>query len=171
MDPFTIAAGIGALGSLFKGILGFGANNAQAQAQRNAAQQAEQQGGVAASEQIEQGNAAAARAAVQGAANGGGFGGSTLGVIQDLSNRAMFNARAAAYRGRQTAVNDMYDAQVSQANGANALIGGVVDAGSSLLGGWAKSSAVAKQTGLMGQLKNEPGYANFNPSYFNGNVL
>ncbi len=155
MDPFTIAAGVGALGSLFKGILGFGASNAQAQAERNAAQQAEQQGGAAASEQVEEGNAQAATGAVTAAANGGGFVGSSLGVIQNIANKAMFNARTAAQRGRQSAVNAMYDASVSQANGANALIGGALDAGSSLLGGFAKSSAVAQQLAAIKQNRGD----------------
>lgn len=152
MDPLTLASGVAsAFGGLFKGIMGFGAGNAQAQAERNAALGAEQQGGAAASEQVEEGNAQAATGAVTAAANGGGFVGSSLGVIQNIANRSMFNARTAAYRGRQQAVNDMYDASVSQANATNSLIGGVVGGSSSLLGGMAKASAVSQQLAAIKQ--------------------
>lgn len=161
MDPFTIAAGISAVGSLFKGIMGFNAGNAEAEAHRNAALQAEAEGGQAASNQIEEGNARAASAAAQGAANGGGFVGSTMGIISDLSNKAMFNARAAAYRGRAQAQNAMYEGQVAKANGQNALIGGVIDAGSSLLGGFAKSSAVAKQLAAIKANRGDVSMAEF----------
>lgn len=157
MDPFTLAAGFSAVGSLFKGILGFGAGNAQAKAMRAAAQQAEAEGGLAASNQVEETNAQAATGAVTAAANGGGFTGSSLGVIQGIANRGMFNARAAAYRGRTQAQRDMYDASVAQADATNSLIGGTLDAGTSLLGGWAKSSAVAKQMGAYDRIKNLTG--------------
>lgn len=146
MDPLTIvAAGISAIGSLFKGITSlFGGNNEE-KAAEYAAQQHQDEAGVSAQEALDEGARAAAHAAVQGAANGGGFVGSTLGVIQDLSNRAMFNARAALYRGKAQAQSDIYQGKVAQAQGQQALIGGVLGAGSSLIGGFAKSASDSAQ--------------------------
>jgi hypothetical protein len=168
MDPFTIAAGLGAIGSLLKGVTGLFAGNTEAKAERNAASQAEAEGGEAASQAVQSGNAAAASAAVQGAANGGGFVGSTLGVVQDLANRAMFNARAAAYRGRVQAQNDMYQAGVAQAQGVQSLIGGVVGGASSLVGGFAQSANAAAQLKASQALRGYSGGAGWADSGVDG---
>ena len=160
MEPFTLASGIAdSVGGLFKGIMGFNAGNTQAKALRFAAQQAEDEAGQAASQQVEQGNALAASAAVQGAANGGGLVGSTLGVVQGIANRSMFNARAAAYRGRTQAQADLYKAQVVKADAMNQLIGGVVGSVSTLGGAITKSNAAGQQLSLMKQLRGDLGSA------------
>lgn len=158
MDPITLAQGIAdSVGGLFKGIMGFNAGNTQAKALRFAAQQAEAEGGVAASQQVEQGDALAASGAVAAAANGGGLTGSSLGVIQSIANRSMFNARAAAYRGRTQAQADLYKAQVVKADAMNQLIGGVVGSVSMLGGAITKSNAAGQQLALMKQLRGELG--------------
>lgn len=157
MDPFTIAAGIQAVGSLFKGVTGLIAGNHQAQALEYAAQQAEMEGGVNAGIALQQGDQVAAHAAAQAAANGGGLTGSAIGVIEQLSGQAMFNARAAAYRARTEAQADVYKAGVAKAQGRQALIGGVVDAGSSLVGGFMRSAAVGRQTRALATLRNAGG--------------
>lgn len=152
MDPLTLAAGgLSALGGLFKGITGMLAGTAQQKALDYAARQAEDQAGVSAQQQLDQGNQVAARAAAQGAANGGGFVGSTLGLVQDLASRAMFNTRAEIYKGKVQAQNDIYQGQVARAQGLNDMIGGVVDAGSSLVGGFAKAGFQAQQLKYMQQ--------------------
>lgn len=139
MDPFLISAGIQAASGLFKGIGGFFGGNAQAKAAKAAARQAGLEGGIAASQQLQQGDAAAAEGAVQAAANGGGFTGSSLGVIQMLSERAMFNARAAAYRGATEVQSHLYDARVAKQQGLQGLIGGFSGAAGDIFGGMAKS--------------------------------
>jgi len=81
---------------------------------------------------------------VQAAANGGGLVGSSLSVIQNLSNQAMFNARAAVYRGQSEARADLYQGAVAKQNGVNGLIGGVFGGASSLVGGWAQSASQSR---------------------------
>lgn len=141
MDPFLIAAGIGAIGKLFGGVTSFLSDKAEQQVDRQNAQQHLQEAGVAASQAIEQGDAVAARAAVATAANGGGFVGSGLGLITSLADTAMYNARVAAYRGRTQANADLYQAEVAKMKGRAALIGGILGAGSSVLGGMAQDAA------------------------------
>ncbi|HEV2530956.1 hypothetical protein [Phenylobacterium sp.] len=158
MDPFTIAAGISAVGSLFKGLTGFFGGNTRAKAEQAAAQQAGQEAGVATSQALQQGESAAADAAVQGAANGGGLVGSTLGVIQDVANRSMFNARAAAYRGLTEERAHLYQAGVAKTQGLQDLIGSGIQAAGSLAGGFARSSLLAKQTTALKTLKGDAGY-------------
>jgi hypothetical protein len=137
MDPITIAAGIAAVGSLFKGITGLFGGNAKAKAEKAAAAQAGQEAGVNAQAALAEGDAAAAQGAVQAAANGGGFVGSSIAAIQNLSNIAMFKARAAAYRGQTEIQNHLYGARVAKAQGVNSLIGGVIGAAGALAGGLA----------------------------------
>lgn len=130
MDPLSIAsAGLQAGGSLLGGLFGLFSGNAQAKEYKAEARQAEQVGGVNAEIALQQGNETAARAATQAAANGGGLGGSAIGVVQQASNMAMFNARDQVYRGATQAQADLYDAKLAEDNGINSLIGGVVGAG------------------------------------------
>lgn len=144
MDPFTIAAGISAVGSLFKGLTSFfGANN-QAKAEKNAARQAQAEAGVNSSIALEQGDQVAAQGAVQAAANGGGFVGSALSEIQNLTNQAMFKARSVVYRGATEAQGHLYQAKVLKAQGTNELIGGVLGAAGSAAGGFAQAGANAR---------------------------
>ncbi len=144
MDPLEVAnfaqGGLQSIGNLFSSIIGSNAEKAHAQALRYAAQQANSEAGVNAQEQLQEGDAVAAHAAVQGAANGGGFTGSTLGIISSLGAQAMFNARNAVYRGQTVAQNDLYEARVASANANNQLIGGVIGAVSPVVGSWAKSA-------------------------------
>lgn len=126
MTPATDALGI--VGTLFKGVASFIGAGKRAQAERNAAEQAENEAGVAAQLQLGQGDQIAAQAAVQGAANGGGLVGSTIGVISSLSQQAVFNARAAAYKGQSEARAHIYKAGVATASGNVALINAGVEA-------------------------------------------
>lgn len=153
MDPFTIAAAISAAGALFKGVTGFLGGNAEDQAEKQAAQQHLNEAGVNADEALMQGDQAAARAATQVAANGGGFGGSSLGVINQLSSDAMFNARAQAYRGRTQAQSDLYAGSVAKTQGVDSLISGVVGAGSSIAGGFMRQAQFGAQMNALGRLR------------------
>lgn len=137
MDPISI--GIAAASSLFKGITGFFSGNSQAKAMKAAARQAGDEAGVAAQGALAQGDAAAAQGAVQAAANGGGLVGSSLGVIQMLSQRAMFNARAAAYRGVTEQQTDLYNARVAKAKATTGLISSVFGAAGDIAGGMSAS--------------------------------
>lgn len=153
MDPFTIAAGISALGSLFKGASGvFGGLNEQ-KAEQNAATQHEEEAGVNASNALQEGDEATARAATQVAANGGGFVGSSVGVLNGMASKAMFNARTQVYRGQTQAQADLYSGQVAKAQGIDEGISGAIDAGSSLAGGFMRSAQFSQYRQLLGQAK------------------
>lgn len=159
MDPFTlVSTGLSAIGQLFGGLFGSNQANAQKQAYQNAALQAGEEAGVVAGQKLQEGQVAAAHAAVQGAANGGGFVGSTLGVISQLGQQAMANARMATYRGNTQIQNDIYQSKVAGDNATNSMISGVVGAGSSLIGGWATSAYRASSLKALGALKGEPDY-------------
>ncbi len=84
----------------------------------------------------------AAKAATQAAANGGGFTGSSLGVIQNLSQRAMFNARAQVYRGQSEAQAHLYAGKVAKTQGFMDLAGGVLGAASSVASGGSDASSL-----------------------------
>lgn len=151
MDPLTIiSAGISSVGSLFKGLTGFFGGNAEAKIAEQNARQAQEEGGVAASQALAQGDQVAARAATQAAANGGGFTGSALSVISSLSQQAMFNARAAAYKARTAANAELYRGSVAKTQGLQGLVTSAADAGSSLIGGFAKSANNAKLLQMAG---------------------
>lgn len=154
MGPLGIAStALDALGHLFGGIMGANAGSAQNKAQQYAAQQARQEAGVAAQEAILQGNTAAGHAAVQTAANGGGFVGSSMGVISQLSREAMFNARAAAYRGVTQSQSDLYQGAVAKANGVNSLIGGAVGAAGAAASGAATEVFRGQQLSSLASLQ------------------
>lgn len=157
MDPFLVSAGINAVGSLFKGIGGFfGANN-QARAMQAAAAQAGSEAGVNAQTALQQGDAVAAKAATQAAANGGGITGSSLAVIQDLSQKAMFNARSAAYRGATEVQRDLYQAKVAKQQGLMDLIGSISPAVGDIAGGEAQSQFSQQQLTALKQLRGNAG--------------
>ena len=140
MDPFTIAAGIGAVGKLLGGITGLFGGNAQAALHNRNALMDAQQAGVDSSISWQQGEGVAAEGAVRAAANGGGLVGSSMGVITNLSQQAMYNARAQIYRGQVASQGELYQAAVAKNQGQRALIGGVVGAASSVAGGFLQSS-------------------------------
>ena len=152
MDPFTIAAGISAAGKLFSGLSGLFGGNSKAKQEEYAAQQARDEAGVAPSQALAQGDAVASRAATQAAANGGGLVGSSIGVIQDLSQKAMFNARSAVYRGETEARAHLYQAKVAKAEGLQSLIGGVLGAAASVAGGVGQAQQAGAQLGDMKSL-------------------
>jgi hypothetical protein len=145
MDPFTIAAGISSVGSLFKGVTSFLSGNAQASAERAAAKQSRAEAGVKSSQALAQGDAVAATAATQAAANGGGLDGSAMNIISSLGQQSMFNARSAIYRGETEARSDLYNANVDKAQGLQGLIGGTIGAAGSMFQGQGLSKLAAAQ--------------------------
>ena len=138
--PFIIEAGISALGKLLGGITGMFSSKAEAAVHERNALMASQQAGVNSEIAYQQGEGVAAEGAVRAAANGGGLVGSSLGVITNLSQQAMFNARAQIYRGQVASQGELYQAAVAKNQGQRALIGGVVGAASSVAGGFLQSS-------------------------------
>lgn len=149
MDPITIAAAASAIASLFSGVSSFLGSKGAARAEEAAARQSSREAGVEANMALAQGDAVAASAATQVAANGGGLGGSSLAVIDQLSSQAMFNARRAIYGGVTEANAHLYNAKVAKKNGKLALIGSVFGAaGQGLAAGASASNSQAAATML-----------------------
>jgi hypothetical protein len=144
VDPFTLmmaATGVQALGSIFQGIMGQRSGIEQMRAEQHNAQQAMAESGVQADLALRQGDQAAATGAVRAAANsgGGGISSTAVGVINEASSNAYFNARGAAYKGITTADADYYQGNIDRANGNNALISGVIGAAGDIIGGSAQA--------------------------------
>ena len=123
LNPISVA--VQGISSLVGGITGFFAGNQQAKQAEAAAGQARTIGGINTQEALLQANAATARGATLAASSGGGLGGTTAGVLNQIAERGMFNARAAAYRGASQAEVDEYTAKVDKDNAINSLIGGL----------------------------------------------
>jgi hypothetical protein len=155
---FPLAGGLSALGSLFSGITTWVSDGRKATALDHAALQSSEEAGVNAQEQLQQGDATAAEGAVRAAANGGGMTGSSMGVIANLSNEAMFNARTQIYRGNVERQNDLYEAGTERAAGTDALIGAGIGAGSSLVGGMMQGAQYTQQQQLLNQARGETDY-------------
>ncbi|MBI1684463.1 hypothetical protein [Caulobacter hibisci] len=122
MDPMMIQAGISAIGNMLGGIGKFQASRGRARALKAAGQQARREAGVEAQIALEQGDRAAASAAVDAAAGGGGLTGSAIGALDDLTGSAMFNARSALYRGVAEGRNHDFDAKVTKKQGQLELV-------------------------------------------------
>lgn len=147
MGLSMLSGGLGAIGSLLGGIGALTAGTAQQKAYNAAARQARQEAGVNSSIALDQGTRAAARGAVAAAANGGGFEGSAISVLSDLSMQSMQGARAAVYRGETEARRDEYMGKVARAQGNLGLVKGLLGMGGSLLSG-AQSSAYERSANL-----------------------
>ncbi|TCS14542.1 hypothetical protein [Caulobacter sp. BK020] len=126
-----ITAGISAIGSMLGGVGQFMASRGQARALRRGAAQARREAGVRAGLALEEGDRAAAQAAVNAAAGGGGLTGSALGALDDLASSAMFNARSAIYEGVTEGRNLDYQAKVAKKQGGLALVTNWLQAGGS----------------------------------------
>jgi hypothetical protein len=154
MDPDMISALMGFAGGVGQGFGDYFANLNKAKAYGNAAQQASQESGVATSQALTAGDRAVAHAATSAAAGGGGFTGSTMAVLGDLAGQSMFRARAAAYRGATEVQADRYEQKLAKRAATLSLISGFTGGSMSLVGGWAKSQANARQTRAMASLRN-----------------
>lgn len=153
LPVIAAAAGLQALGSLLGG---FGANAAGKQRRKAAyaaARQTRQEASVEASTIADQVERALARAAVLGAAAGGGFDGSAGDVMRDQEQRGKFNVRSAIWQGETRATALEQEGEVARAEGKNALVAGVIDAGSTLLGGMARQAEAGRQAGFRSQLR------------------
>lgn len=137
------AAGFSALSKITGGVNARDAAKARASRLEQGSRQALQEGGVAAQMGLAQDERAIAHAVTQAAAGGGGFGGSTLNVLDDLARQQTFRARSTIYGAGKESYNLLSDAQASRKEGKNAMIEGLLGAGGSLLAGFG-SAALAK---------------------------
>lgn len=141
------AAALGAVGSIVGGIGQNNAAKARARALEMQAQQARNEAGVAAQMGLMDDDRLAGHAATLQAANGGGFSGSAMDVLNDLRQQSIFKAKTTVYRGESQARNDLYEAKVSRQSGTNALISSGVNAASSLLGSFAQAAQLKSLAG------------------------
>lgn len=116
---------------------GFGSwqmNRAKASALRASAKAARGEASMEAQMRADEGERAAATAAVMGAATGGGFDGSFGTALEQLERNARFNVRSAIWSGETEAKNLEYEAKVAKMEGNMALLSAFVGVGSSLAG-------------------------------------
>lgn len=135
MSDGMLAAGLSAVGKIFGGIGAKRAAQARAKALTNAARNARQEAGVAASIALEDSDRVGARAATQAAASGGGgLQGSALAVIDDLARQGMYRARQTVRDGLSQSVALLNDATTAKRQGSLDLFSSFIDAGSTVLG-------------------------------------
>ncbi len=125
---------ISAVGNIVSGFGAFQASRAQAAALKAAAMQARRSASMEAQMATDEAERAGATAAVRGAASGGGFEGSFDGVLQELEQTGLFNARSAIWSGNVEAANRLYEAKVAKQEGSFALLSSVLQASSSIAG-------------------------------------
>jgi hypothetical protein len=126
LGPLSMAStAMGAAGSVVQGVMGFVGGMQQAKQAQKAAALASIEGGIQTQERLLQGGQTLGRAATLAAASGGGLGGTTAGILNQIAEHTMFNARGAAYRGATEADKDLYMSKVDKDNAINSLIGGV----------------------------------------------
>lgn len=138
----AIAAGAGEI------IQGFGAwqgQRARAKALRAQARAVRGEASLDAQMRAEEAERTGARAAVIGAATGGGFDGSFGAGLEQIERAGRFNVRSAIYAGETEGRNLEYEAKVAKAEGNLALASAGVAAFSSIAGGFIRQAEQKKQ--------------------------
>ena len=142
-QALSMATDIGA-----KAVRGFGdwqAKRAQASNLRRAAKAARGEASAEAQLAVDEAERAGARAAVVGAASGGGFDGSFGDVLGDLEQTGMFNARSAIFAGNVEANNRLYEADVATQESKMALLSAFVPIVGSIAGDRMRAAENRKQ--------------------------
>jgi hypothetical protein len=141
LGPLGMASPIiSGISSAIGGIASFIGDQQQAKQAQKAAAQASILGGINTQEALLHGMATTGRAATLAAASGGGLGGTSAGVLNQIAERGQFNARAAAYRGATQAETDLYMAKVDKDNAINSLISGFSGAAGQAVAGGLKEN-------------------------------
>lgn len=109
------------------------------------AKQLRRDGSTAGQQAADEAERVGARAAVVGAATGGGFEGSFGTVLEDLERTGVFNARSAIFAGESAAKQAEYEARVAKAEGNLALLTAVIGTGGSIIGDQMKAAENKKQ--------------------------
>ena len=130
-----LSAGLSAIGTVMGGIGKYQAGRARAKALKNAARNARQEAGIAASIALEDSDRIGARAATLAAASGGGgLQGSALAVIDDLARQGMYRARQTVRDGLSQSVALLHDAKVARRQASLDLTTSMFEATSTVLG-------------------------------------
>ncbi len=155
MLPLMIAAaGLSAIGKIVGGVSARNAAKARASAMEQASRQALQEGGVAAQVGYGVDERAIAHATTLAAAGGGGFGGSSLNVLDDLARQQIYRSRSTIYGAQKESYNYLKDARATRTQGQNEFIGSLFSATGSMLSGFA---GTASAKGKFADMKNKAG--------------
>lgn len=148
MGAEVLGASLAAVGKVFGAIGGYQAGRAKAKALTYAATNARREAGVKASMQLEESDRIGARAATLAAASGGGgIEGSALAVIDDLARQGLFRARQTVRDGVSQSVAYLNDATTAKRQGEADLVGGLIDAGATVLGGMGQAAQARRGAG------------------------
>lgn len=140
-----IAEAIQAAGSIVQGFGAWQQSRARANALQAQARQVRGEASLDAQMRAEDAERAGARAAVLGAASGGGFDGSFAGALEEIERVGRFNVRSAIFAGESEAKNLQYEGKVAKAEGNLALVSSLFSAGSSIGGGFMRQAEQRKQ--------------------------
>lgn len=133
------------VGEIVQGFGNWQASRVRAAALRAQAKQDRRDGSTAGQLAADEAERAGARAAVVGAATGGGFEGSFATVLEDLQRTGVFNARSAIFAGESAAKNSEYEAKVAKYEGNMQLATAIIGAGGSLAGDRMRAAEQRKQ--------------------------
>jgi hypothetical protein len=142
VDPSAV---VSAVGNIVAGFGAFQESRAKAAQLRAAAKQARGDASIQAGQFADEAERAAATAAVQGAASGGGTDGSFGAVLEDLQRTGQFNVRSAIYAGEAEARNRLYEAKVAKQEGNFAFLSSALQATSSIGGSYMQRAEQRKQ--------------------------
>lgn len=145
MSAQAIAAGAQAAGQIVAGFGAWQMSRARASALRAQAKQDRRDGSTAGQLAADEAERAGARAAVVGAATGGGFEGSFGTVLEDLERTGVFNARSAIFAGESAAKNSEYEAKVAKYEGNMALLTAGIGLAGSIAGDRMRAAEQRKQ--------------------------
>lgn len=140
-----VAMAAQAAGKLIEGFGTWQQSRARAKALRAQARAARGEASLDAQMRAEEAERTGARAAVIGAATGGGFDGSFGAGLEQIERAGRFNVRSAIYAGETEAQNLQYEARVAKAEGNLALASAGVSAFSSIAGGYMRQAEQKQQ--------------------------
>lgn len=140
-----IAKGADYAGQIVSGFGNWQMSRAKAAALKAQAKQDRRDGSTAGQLAADEAERAGARAAVVGAATGGGFEGSFGTVLEDLERTGVFNARSAIFAGESAAKNSEYEAKVAKYEGNMQLLTAAIGLGGSIAGDRMRAAEQRKQ--------------------------
>jgi hypothetical protein len=141
------AAGVGAVGSIISGVGQYSAAKSQAQADRQNARLAVEQGQSEAALIRERARRLSGQSRAAIGASGVDISGSFLDALEDSDINAELDAQTALWNRKLEASNYRARARQARASGPGALLGGILGAGSQALQGYGSASLLSAQGG------------------------
>ena len=128
IDPFTLAAGVSAVGSAVSGIQGYQSSRAQAKFQERQAQIEQEKGAYEAARTRDANKRAIARQRAGYLSSGIALDGSALAVIEDSTLEGSLDEQAIRYGATINRDNSRFSAGMSRMNATSQLVGGAIGA-------------------------------------------